>query len=117
MKTKIMNKKTIKPTLKPLVEKVNQNILQTVKITTYFKLNKEQKLGMNLIIYKIIKNSVKHRIKLTENEIINFIEYLMLHNGYSGNYELAEALKYIYRNYNSINLLLKPKSTQALESE
>lgn len=96
------------PTFIAFLENVNTNILNNVKLNHYFTLTSEKKFGVQYMILKFLKSSMKVRIKLTDEELKNFVVLLLTKNENSENYEFAQALKDILSNFDAVNTFVKP---------
>lgn len=91
------------PSFVTFLDSVNNNILSNITINTYFSLSNEKKIGVQYMVLKLMKNSVKVRAKLTDNELKSFLIILRTKNVESENYEFAEILKDISNNFEKIN--------------
>ena len=56
------------PSFVNFIENVISNITTNVHVDKYFSLSKEQKLGEQLKVFKIMNNSLRSGIKLNEPE-------------------------------------------------
>jgi hypothetical protein len=65
-----MRVNTNHPSFISFLETVTSNILTNVSVDSYFSLNQEKKLGVQYMVLKLIKSSVKVRAKLTDTELI-----------------------------------------------
>lgn len=103
-----MNVNTNHPSFILFLENVTSNILSNVTIDNYFSLTSDKKLSIQYMVFKLLKNSVKVRAKLTDLELKSFIDVLMVKNEDSENYEFAAILKDISNNFDMINEVTKP---------
>ena len=55
------------------------------------------------MVLKLMKNAVKVRAKLTDNELRSFVSVLWKKNEESENYEFASILNDIAQNFDSVN--------------
>lgn len=104
------------------LENVTKSILTNVTIENYFSLAQEKKLGIQYMVYKLMKNSVKVRGKLTDDEMRSFVIVLWKKNEESENYEFAAILKDISSNFDVVNETTKtgkrqPKITIKVENK
>ena len=60
------------------------------------------------MVYKLMKNSVKVRAKLTDDELRSFVNVLWKKNEESENYEFAAVLNDISNNFDMVNEVTKP---------
>jgi hypothetical protein len=95
------------PSFITFLDHVSNNILSNVNIENYFSLPNEKKMGIQYLVLKLMKNSVKVRAKLTDNDLKSFIPVLLKKNEEYENYEFASVLKDILNNFEKINDLSK----------
>ena len=117
-------KKTMKvnvnhPTFILFLDNVTTNILSNVTVDNYFSLSQEKKLGTQYMVYKLMKNSVKVRAKLTDDELISFVDVLWKKNEESENYEFAAVLNDISKNFDMVNEVTKPvkRTTRKIKTD
>jgi hypothetical protein len=103
-----MNVNTNHPTFVSFLENVTANILSNVTIDNYFSLNSDKKLSIQYMVFKLLKNSVRVRAKLTDAELKSFVSVLMVKNEDIENYEFSAILKDIAGNFDVINEVTKP---------
>ena len=103
-----MNVNTNHPTFISFLENVTTNILSNVTVDNYFSLNSDKKLSIQYMVFKLLKNSVKVRAKLTDAELRSFVNVLMVKNEDIENYEFSAILKDIAGNFDVINEVTKP---------
>jgi hypothetical protein len=84
-----------------------------VNIENYFSLPQDKKMNVLYVVFKLMKNSLKVRAKLTDDEVRYFVNELMKNNERSENYEFAAILKDISNNFDSINEVTKPVKRQS----
>lgn len=97
------------PSFISFLETVTSNILSNISVETYFTLPNEKKLRLQYTVLKLMKNSVKVRAKLNDNELKSFVNVIWKKNEESENYEFAAILKDIYTNFESVNETTTPK--------
>ena len=117
-------KKTMKvnvnhPTFILFLDNVTTNILSNVTVDNYFSLSQEKKLGTQYMVYKLMKNSVKVRAKLTDDELRSFVDVLWKKNEESENYEFAAVLNDISKNFDTVNEVTKPvkRTTRKIKTD
>jgi hypothetical protein len=117
-------KKTMKvnvnhPTFILFLDNVTTNILSNVTVDNYFSLSQEKKLGTQYMVYKLMKNSVKVRAKLTDDELRSFVDVLWKKNEESENYEFAAVLNDISINFDMVNEVTKPikRTTRKIKTD
>jgi hypothetical protein len=117
-------KKTMKvnvnhPTFILFLDNVTTNILSNVTVDNYFSLSQEKKLGTQYMVYKLMKNSVKVRAKLTDDELRSFVDVLWKKNEESENYEFAAVLNDISINFDVVNEVTKPvkRTTRKIKTD
>ena len=117
-------KKTMKvnvnhPTFLLFLDNVTTNILSNVTVDNYFSLSQEKKLGTQYMVYKLMKNSVKVRAKLTDDELRSFVDVLWKKNEESENYEFAAVLNDISINFDMVNEVTKPvkRTTRKIKTD
>ena len=107
-----MNVNVNHPSFIAFLESVTTNILSHISVENYFKLTNDKKLGLQYMVFKLMKNAVKVRGKLTDLELRSFVTVLWKKNEESENYEFAAILKDILDNFDTVNEFTKtPKRT------
>lgn len=96
------------PSFITFLDNVTSNVLTNISVEKYFSLSPENKLGIQFMVFKLMKNSIKTRAKLTDLEMKSFIIVLQKKNEESENYELAEILKDMSINFDTVNEITKP---------
>lgn len=101
------------------LESVSNNILSSVTIENYFSLPQEKKMSVLYMVFKLMKNSVKTRAKLTDMELKSFITVLWKKHEEVENYEFAAVLRDISNNFDAINDFVKPpkKTTRTIKTD
>jgi hypothetical protein len=96
------------PTFVSFLDNVTTSILSNITVDNYFSLSQEKKLGTQYMVFKLMKNSVKVRAKLTDEELKSFVNVLWKKNEESENYEFAAVLNDIFNNFDMVNEVTKP---------
>lgn len=107
------------PSFISFLETVSTNILSNVNIENYFGLPQEKKMSVLYMVFKLLKNSVKMRAKLTDLELKSFITVLCRKHEETENYEFAAVLRDISNNFDAINEFVKPpkKTTRTIKTD
>ena len=92
------------PSFISFIDNVTTNILSNINVGGYFDLSNEKKLSVQYIVFKLMKNSVKVRAKLTDSELRSFVVVLCKKNEEIENYEFAQILKDVTSNFDTINV-------------
>ena len=100
------------PSFISFLDNVTTNILSHITIENYFTISSEKKLGVQYMVYKLMKNSVHTRTILTDAEMKSFLTVLWKKNEESENYELAAILKDIITNFDTVNEFTKTTKRQ-----
>jgi hypothetical protein len=101
------------PSFISFLDTVTNSILSSVSIENYFKLTHQKKLNVQYVVFKLLKNAVKVRAKLTDTELRSFVIVLCNKNEELENYEIAAILNDIDNNFDSVNEFTKPKKRSA----
>jgi hypothetical protein len=96
------------PTFTNFINNVINNITTNVYVEKYFGFNNEQKLGEQLKVFKIMNNSLRSNIKLSEHEYKSFITILWKKSEEGEKYELSAILKDVLENFDGIYEVTKP---------
>jgi hypothetical protein len=98
---------------------VTSNVLTNVSVDKYFTISQENKLAVQFMVFKLMKNSLKTRIQLTDVEMKSFIAVLWKKNEETENYELAGILKDMLTNFDTVNEVTKPtkRTTRKIKTE
>jgi len=107
-----MKVNTTNPSFVAFLESVTETISSSVNIENYFSLPQDKKMNVLYVVFKLLKNSLKVRAKLNDDEVKYFVNELMKNNERSENYEFAAILKDISNNFESINEVTKPVKRQ-----
>jgi hypothetical protein len=100
------------PNFISFLDNITSNIVSHIKLDNYFGISSDKKLGIQYMVYKLMKNSVGLKTKLTDLEMKSFLAVLWKKNEESENYELAAILKDILNNFDSVEELTKPTKRQ-----
>jgi len=85
------------------LDNVSNTILAHVTTTGYFGLSSDKKIGMQYIVFKLMKTSLRIKGNLTTDEIKSFTIVLCKKNEECENYELAAILNDIIKNFDAVN--------------
>jgi hypothetical protein len=94
------------------LENVTESIVSSVNVENYFSLPQDKKMNVLYVVFKLMKNTLKVRTKLTDEQVKDFVDTLMKYNERSENYEFSAILKDISNNFDSINEVTKPPKRQ-----
>lgn len=103
-----MNVNINHPSFISFLDNVTSSILSNVTVENYFKLTSDKKLGVQYMVFKLMKNAVKVRAKLSDNELRSFVTVLWKKNEEMENYEFAAILNDISQNFDTVNEVTKP---------
>jgi hypothetical protein len=114
-----MNVNINHPSFISFLDNVTSSILSNVTVENYFKLTPDKKLGVQYMVFKLMKNAVKVRAKLSDNELRSFVSVLWKKNEESENYEFAAILNDISQNFDKVNEVTKPikRSSRTIKSD
>lgn len=102
-----MRMNTNHPSFVTFLDNVTKTILTYVSTDNYFQIPKEKKIGVQFAVLKLMKNAIKTRIKLNDDELKSFVVLLCKKNESIENYEFAGILHNIVQNFDSINEMTK----------
>lgn len=91
------------PTFLLFLDTISTNILTNIKTENYFSLTKEKKITIQYLTLKVILQLIKVRIKLTNEELIEFINVLIKKNEDNEQYELSGILVDILNDFETLN--------------
>lgn len=91
------------PSFISFLDNVTSVILNNISIENYFNLKVENKMALQFAVLKIMKNSIKNRVMLTDVELKSFIIVLQKKNEELENYEFASVLNDMSINFETIN--------------
>lgn len=100
------------PSFLNFIDNVNQTVITHSPVETYFSMTLDKKMSTLYVVFKLLKNAVNVRAKLTDDELKSFIEILCKKNEEYENYEFAAMLKDILHNFELVNEFVKPKKRQ-----
>lgn len=96
------------PSFLNFIENVINNITTNVHVDRYFSSSSEQKLSDQLKVFKIMNNSLRSGIKLSELEYKSFLNILLKRSEENEKYELSAIFKDLCENFDSIYEVTKP---------
>jgi hypothetical protein len=102
-----MNINVNHPTFISFIEKITNNILSNVSLDNYFNLPQEKKLGVQYVVFKLLKNTIKIKSKTSDNELKFLLPILCNKNEDLENYEFSALLKDIINNFDNISEVTK----------
>lgn len=85
------------------LDNVSNTILAHVTTSGYFGLSPDKKLGIQYIVFKLMKTSLRIKGTLTIDELKSFTVILCKKNEETENYELSAILNDILKNFDSVN--------------
>ena len=97
------------PNFIAFLDNVTNTINSHVTTNGYFSLPFDKKLGLQYIVFKLLKTSLRIKGKITDEEMQSFIVVLCKKNEESENYELSAILTDIIKNYSSISEKTAPQ--------
>lgn len=100
------------PTFMAFVDNVNSSIINHINLKNYFGMNSENRLNVQHITMKLIKNSIKLRSKMNDHELRSFITVLWKKNEDLEIFEFAQILSDILKNFDAINESTKSPKRQ-----
>jgi hypothetical protein len=106
-----MNANINHPSVIKFLSDLTTNIVSSISIENYFNISEESKTALNYAVFKIIKGSTDKRVNIGENEFKALLVALWKKNEEAENYEIAEILNGIIKNYDSIKEVAKPIKT------
>ena len=98
-----MNVNINHPSFIAFLENVTANVLSNVSVEAYFNLSNDKKIGVQYMVFKLMKNAVKIRGKLTDLELRSFVTVLWKKNEEAENYEFAAILHDLSQNFDQVN--------------
>lgn len=91
------------PNFISFLDNLTNTILTHVTINGYFSLPSDKQIGVQYIVFKLLKTSLRIKGKLTDDELKGFTIILCKKNEENENYELAAILNDIVKNFDSVN--------------
>lgn len=95
------------PSVVQFLSEITQNIISNISIENYFDLSDDKKMGISYAVLKLIKSSSEKRVKLTDPEFIALLTALWKKNEENENYEVADILNRVSKNYDTMADLIK----------
>jgi len=108
-----MNINVKHPSFISLLETITNNILSNVPVENYFNMVQDKKTSTQYLVFKLLRNTIKVKSKMTDTELKTFLPILIKKNEESENYEFSAVLSDIISNFDSISECTKsiPKRT------
>lgn len=103
-----MKLNTTHPSFVLFLENITETISSSVNIENYFSLPQDKKMNVLYVVFKLLKNTLKVKTKITDEELKCFVDLLLKNNVKTENYEFAAILTDISNNFDSINEVTKP---------
>jgi hypothetical protein len=107
-KSKGMKLNTNHPSFITFLDTVTNNVLTNISVEKYFTISPENKLGIQFMVLKLMKNSLRTKIVLSDDDMMGLITALLKKNVELENYELSNILKDMITNYSTLNDVIKP---------
>lgn len=111
-----MNINVNHPTFISFIEKITNNILSNVSLDNYFNLPQEKKLGVQYVVFKLLKNTIKIKSKTSDNELKFLLPILCNKNEDLENYEFSALLRDIINNFDNISEVTKTPVKKVIKS-
>lgn len=109
------------PSFISFLETLSNNILSSIKIEDYFKLNQDKKIAVSFTVLNLLKNSAKIKANLSNTDLKSFILVLRKKNEEKEHYEFAAVLDDVLKNFDIITSDLtetvkkSPKSNKKID--
>jgi hypothetical protein len=87
-----------------------------VSLDNYFSLPQDKKLGVQYIVFKLLKNTVKIKSKTSDNELKFLLPILCNKNEELENYEFSALLRDIINNFDNISEVTKPSVKKVIKT-
>lgn len=100
------------PTFMSFVDNVNLSIINHINFKNYFSMTAENKINVQHVTMKLIKNSIKLRAKISDTELRSFVTVLWKKNEELEIFEFAQILYDVLKNFDTINESTKPVKRQ-----
>jgi hypothetical protein len=100
------------PSFISFLDNVSSSVLLNISIDNYFSLSQEKKLGVQYMVFKLTKNSVKLRAELNNEDLKSFFYFLCKKSEDNENYEFSAVLNDILNSFESISEVTKPAKRQ-----
>lgn len=96
------------PSFIMFLEEITNNILSNVNISNYFSFTNEKKIALQYVVFKLLKNNIKSRAFLSDDDIKMFIIILIKKTEEMENYIFASILNDISKNFDFLVEKTKP---------
>lgn len=100
------------PSFLGFIDSVNHTVMTHAPIETYFTMTLDNKMSSLYVVFRLLKNTVNLKAKLSDDDLKSFLEILCKKNEEYENYEFAAILKDIIHNFDLVNDFVKPKRKQ-----
>jgi hypothetical protein len=97
------------PSFLNFINNINTTVMAHAQIDDYFSLSLDKKMNTLYVVFKLLRNTINLRTKISDEELKELIQILIKKNEEYENYEFAAALKDIETNFKIINDFVKPK--------
>jgi len=112
-----MNINVKHPSFVSFLETIINNVLSNVPVDSYFNLTQDKKTSTQYLVFKLLRNTVKVKSKLTDNELKSFLPILINKSEEFENYELSAVLNDISNNFDSISEFTKPTQKRIVKTD
>jgi hypothetical protein len=117
IKRRYMNINVKHPSFVSFLETIINNVLSNVPVDSYFNLTQDKKTSTQYLVFKLLRNTVKVKSKLTDNELKSFLPILINKSEEFENYELSAVLNDISNNFDSISEFTKPTQKRIVKTD
>ena len=90
------------PSFIQYLEQITNDILSNITISNYFVLSPHKKMALQYIVLKLLKNAVKTRAILTDDDLKSFVIILCKKSEETENYEFAAILNDMSKNFDML---------------
>jgi hypothetical protein len=97
------------PSFLSFIDNINNTVMTHSPIENYFTMTLDNKMSSLYVVFRLVKNAVSIKTKLSDDELKSFITVLCKKNEEYENYEFAAILKDIITNFDIVNDFVKPK--------
>jgi len=111
-----MNINVTHPTFISFIEKITNSVLSNVSLDNYFSLPQDKKLGIQYVVFKLLKNTIKIKSKTSDNELKFILPILCSKNEELENYEFSALLRDIINNFDNISEVTKPSVKKVIKT-
>ena len=99
------------PSFLDFMRNMSTSINQVISTKDYYNLKEEKKPGLQLVILRILSETMNKRLKnFPKKELGDLVDLLRLKNAEHEDYELAGLLRDIHSNYEDLYEKMKPKT-------